>query len=249
MAGVDLPTLGALLGHTTIQMTMRYVHPAEEHKREAAVKIENYKAASAIRLVRGVRGSLQFPLQCNENNEQGEPQDVENIGRGARIRTGGLLRPRQDSLAPQVPLVSTMRYENSRRYFVACMCVDVRRCGCLIVGSLQKSLQFLPARCRKGVMKPTVRTLPIAQLVLDDKNANKGTKRGRELLEQSLEKYGAGRSVLVDRHNRVIAGNKTVEAARAAGLASITVIETDGTSLVAFSAATWISRGIRRRGN
>ena len=51
MAGVDLPTLGALLGHTTIQMTMRYVHPAEEHKREAAVKIENFKAASAIRLV------------------------------------------------------------------------------------------------------------------------------------------------------------------------------------------------------
>ncbi len=45
MAGVDLPTLGALLGHTTIQMTMRYVHPAEEHKREAAMKIENFKAA------------------------------------------------------------------------------------------------------------------------------------------------------------------------------------------------------------
>jgi DNA modification methylase len=82
-------------------------------------------------------------------------------------------------------------------------------------------------------MKPILRTLPIAQLILDDKNANKGTKRGRELLEQSLEKYGAGRSVVVDRHNRIIAGNKTVQAARAAGLASITVIETDGTSLVA----------------
>jgi integrase len=50
MAGVDLPTLGALLGHTTIQMTMRYVHPAEEHKREAAGKIENFKAMSAIKL-------------------------------------------------------------------------------------------------------------------------------------------------------------------------------------------------------
>jgi integrase len=47
MAGVDLPTLGAMLGHTTIQMTMRYVHPAEEHKREAAAKIENFKALSA----------------------------------------------------------------------------------------------------------------------------------------------------------------------------------------------------------
>src|SRR6185369_12942102 len=38
VAGVDLPTLGALLGHTTIQMTMRYVHPAEEKKMEAAKK-------------------------------------------------------------------------------------------------------------------------------------------------------------------------------------------------------------------
>lgn len=50
MAGVDLPTLAALLGHTSIQMTMRYVHPAEEHKREATVKLENFKAAELIRL-------------------------------------------------------------------------------------------------------------------------------------------------------------------------------------------------------
>jgi len=50
MAGVDLPTLGALLGHTTIQMTMRYVHPAEEHKREATMKMEKFKAVSAIKL-------------------------------------------------------------------------------------------------------------------------------------------------------------------------------------------------------
>ena len=49
MAGVDLPTLAALLGHTSIQMTMRYVHPAEEHKREAAGKLENYKAAELLK--------------------------------------------------------------------------------------------------------------------------------------------------------------------------------------------------------
>ena len=84
-----------------------------------------------------------------------------------------------------------------------------------------------------GSVKPKIRVVPIAQLVLDGKNANKGTKRGRELLEQSLGKYGAGRSVLVDRRNRVIAGNKTVEAAVAAGMKSIAVIETDGNCLVA----------------
>jgi hypothetical protein len=70
-------------------------------------------------------------------------------------------------------------------------------------------------------VKPQVRLIPIAQLVLDDKNANKGTKRGRELLEQSLRNYGAGRSVLVDSKGHVIAGNKTVETARAAGMKTI----------------------------
>ena len=50
MAGVDLPTLAALLGHTNVQMTMRYVHPAEEHKREAAAKVEKYKITSAVDL-------------------------------------------------------------------------------------------------------------------------------------------------------------------------------------------------------
>jgi len=80
-------------------------------------------------------------------------------------------------------------------------------------------------------MKPKLRVVPIAQLVLDEKNANKGTRRGRELPGESLEKYGAGRSVVVDRHNRAIAGNKTVEAA--ADMKSVAVIETDGSSLVA----------------
>src|SRR5580692_194490 len=31
-AGVDVLTLAALLGHTTVQMTSRYVHPSDQHK-------------------------------------------------------------------------------------------------------------------------------------------------------------------------------------------------------------------------
>jgi DNA modification methylase len=82
-------------------------------------------------------------------------------------------------------------------------------------------------------MSLTVRTIPISDLILDEKNSNKGTKRGRELLGQSIRKFGAGRSLVVDRHGRVIAGNKTLEAARAAGMKSISIVESDGSSLVA----------------
>lgn len=80
---------------------------------------------------------------------------------------------------------------------------------------------------------PKVRIVSIDKLVLDDQNPNKHTKRGRALIEKSLKKYGAGRSVLVDKNMRVIAGNATVEQARAAGIKRIAVIEGDGSVLVA----------------
>jgi hypothetical protein len=47
-AGADLPTLSALWGHTTIQMTMRYVHPAAEQKKIAIEKFERYRAEGVI---------------------------------------------------------------------------------------------------------------------------------------------------------------------------------------------------------
>jgi len=85
---------------------------------------------------------------------------------------------------------------------------------------------------RKG-SKPTVRVMPLSSLTLDERNANRGSVRGRKMLEDSLRKLGAGRSVLVDREGRVIAGNKTVETARKLGLKEIAIIETDGETLVA----------------
>jgi DNA modification methylase len=71
----------------------------------------------------------------------------------------------------------------------------------------------------------------ITDLTPDAQNANAGTKRGRDLLETSLDKYGAGRSVLVDKHGRVIAGNKTHEAAVDAQM-PIRVIQSDGHELI-----------------
>lgn len=73
----------------------------------------------------------------------------------------------------------------------------------------------------------------IADLIQDDRNLNKGTEEGRRLIEKSLRKFGAGRSVLIDKNNRIIAGNKTHENAEAIGMDDVIIVETDGTKLVA----------------
>jgi len=69
------------------------------------------------------------------------------------------------------------------------------------------------------------------ELIFDDRNANKGTRRGRAMVLSSLESYGAGRSVLADRHGRIIAGNKTLEAAQKLDMPT-RVVETDGKELI-----------------
>jgi DNA modification methylase len=74
--------------------------------------------------------------------------------------------------------------------------------------------------------------LTLTDLVLDPLNANRGTPRGRRLLQASLAELGAGRSILIDREGRVIAGNKTVIEARTLNL-SMTVVPTDGSHLIA----------------
>lgn len=73
----------------------------------------------------------------------------------------------------------------------------------------------------------------IAALTPDEKNANRGNQRGTGMIEESLRKYGAGRSILVDKNGRVIAGNKTLEGATSIGLEDVIVVETDGKKLVA----------------
>lgn len=70
-------------------------------------------------------------------------------------------------------------------------------------------------------------------LTPDHNNANEGTERGRRMLETSLEKLGAGRSIVLDKNRRVIAGNKTLEVAHDIGLDEIVVVRTNGRQLVA----------------
>ena len=72
----------------------------------------------------------------------------------------------------------------------------------------------------------------IADLTPDAANLNKGTERGRYLLETSVSKLGLGRSVLADKNGTLIAGNKTTEVAGELGMDKVRVIETDGTELI-----------------
>jgi site-specific DNA-methyltransferase (adenine-specific) len=80
---------------------------------------------------------------------------------------------------------------------------------------------------------PKLKRLKLDSIKLDEKNANRGTNRGREFIEGSLRKYGLGRSILLDKDGNVIAGNKTLEAFRAAGGKEIIVVGSKGDALIA----------------
>ena len=71
----------------------------------------------------------------------------------------------------------------------------------------------------------------IRDLTPDANNANRGTSRGAALIEHSLSMYGAGRSVLSDKHGKMIAGNKTLEAAASLGI-PVKFVESDGKTLI-----------------
>lgn len=59
MAGVDLPTLKELMGHSDISTTMRYVHPTPEHKQEAVRKLERFNVEQVFAMHVDVSGSPQ----------------------------------------------------------------------------------------------------------------------------------------------------------------------------------------------
>ena len=81
-------------------------------------------------------------------------------------------------------------------------------------------------------MKDTKDIKTLADLTPDGENFNKHTEFGTKLLEDSLRKFGAGRSVLVDKDGNIIAGNGVVETAAGIGMDDVVVVQTDGTKLV-----------------
>lgn len=73
----------------------------------------------------------------------------------------------------------------------------------------------------------------IDKLKPDPKNARRRTERSATLIGESLKRYGAARSIVIDEEDRILAGNGTVEQAKAAGISKVRVIETDGDEIIA----------------
>jgi DNA modification methylase len=73
----------------------------------------------------------------------------------------------------------------------------------------------------------------INDLQNDPKNARKRTDRSSKLIKESLQKFGAARSIVIDENNRILAGNGTIAGAKAAGIKNLKVIETDGNEIIA----------------
>jgi len=80
---------------------------------------------------------------------------------------------------------------------------------------------------------PFVEVVSISEIVPDDKNVNLGSVRGTAMIEDSFSEDGAGRSILLDRNRRDIAGNKTLQAAVDTGIERVIIVHTQGNELVA----------------
>lgn len=78
-----------------------------------------------------------------------------------------------------------------------------------------------------------IKNAKVSDLVFDDKNFNRHTEYGMSLLEKSLRQNGAGRSILIDKNNRIIGGNGVVETASQIGMEDIIIIPSDGTKIIA----------------
>ncbi len=84
-----------------------------------------------------------------------------------------------------------------------------------------------------------IESLAIASLVLDPSNARKHATKNLEAIKGSLAKFGQQKPIVVGKGNVVIAGNGTLEAARALGWTEIDVVHTklEGPEAIAFAIA------------
>ena len=84
------------------------------------------------------------------------------------------------------------------------------------------------------------------ELKFDPKNYRIHTDKNKRLIRKSLEECGAGRSILFDKDNFIIAGNGVYEQALELGL-PVRVIESDGNELIAIKRTDLSTEDAKRK--
>jgi hypothetical protein len=84
-----------------------------------------------------------------------------------------------------------------------------------------------------------IEIISISSLVFDPANARKHSEKNLKAIKGSLSKFGQQKPIVIGKDNTVIAGNGTLEAAKALGWEKIKVVRTDlkGKDATAFAIA------------
>lgn len=120
---------------------------------------------------------------------------------------------------------------------------DVQQAGPPFVERTTGERKTAPAATRRNRREdaPERHLGPLAHirdLTADPANRRKHNARNIGMVVDSLHKVGAARSIVIDEHGTVLAGNGTVEAAAEAGITRLQVVDADGETIIA----------VRRRG-
>lgn len=86
----------------------------------------------------------------------------------------------------------------------------------------------------------------MSELKFDPKNYRIHGDKNKRLIQKSLVDCGAGRSILIDKEDCIIAGNGVYEQAQELGL-KVRVIESDGTELIAIKRTDLKTEDARRK--
>jgi hypothetical protein len=76
----------------------------------------------------------------------------------------------------------------------------------------------------------------VKDLKSDHKNARRRTDRSASLIAESLKRFGAARSIVIDEDGRILAGNGTVEGAKKQASTSFASLKPRATNSLPFVA-------------
>jgi DNA modification methylase len=87
----------------------------------------------------------------------------------------------------------------------------------------------------------TIKRRKLSEYKPDPRNANKGTERGIYMLEESVSRVGAARSLVASLDDHIPIGNHTLQAMIDAGIENVIEVPTDGKTVVVVKRTDWES--------